>query len=1765
MPENAKIKQIQIDSTTYDIEPAAQTEGTAVTVVAGISGGGVNKTTKYLHSSTTTVAPNAHTHSVTVSGNTGAPGGTTPSTAVASGSHTHNVSLTSSGTTGTITYIESHTGASLGTPTSATAAPNAHTHSVTVSGTTGKNSGNAVSVINSITANSSSTTGDVAFISAHTNASLGTPTSATAAPNAHTHSVTVSGTTGKNSGSAVSVVNGISSTSTSSTGDILYINSHTNASLGTPTSATAAPNAHTHSITISGSTGANSGNAVSVLSGISSESTSATGDISYIASHTNASLGTPTSASAAPNAHTHSVTVSGNTGANSGDAVAAVTKIEGKSTSATGDVAYISGHTNASLGTPTSATAAPNSHTHSVTVSGNTGANSGTAITAITGYPNFSGGSATTSYLHATTGTAAPNAHTHSVTVSGNTSANSGDAVAAITSIAGNSSSATGDVPYIASHTNASLGTPTSATAAPNAHTHSVTVSGNTGANSGTNFNAITGYPNFSGGGATTKYLHATTDTAAPNAHTHSVTVSGNTGANSGDAVAAITSLAGNSSSATGDVPYIASHTNASLGTATSASAAPNAHTHSVTVSGTTGKNSGDAVAAVTSIAGNSTSATGDVPYLASHTNASLGTATSASVAPNAHTHSVTISGTTGKNSGNAVAAITALAAATTASTGDITYLSAHTNASLGTPTSASAAPNAHTHSVTVSGNTGGNSGNAVNAVTGYGSFSGGGATTSYLHATTDTAAPNAHTHSVTVSGNTGANSGNAITAVTGYGSFSGGSATTSYLHKTTDTAAPNSHTHSVTVSGNTGANSGNAVNAVTGYGSFGGGSGSLNVYATSTTTTVKTDGNTTRVPFLTAVASTGSVSGTGSGSAAPSGHTHYFYYSSDTGSPNDEGVDVVTGYPSFNGGSFYGTRSTPGSGLTARRTLTISHTGASLGAANIASVATDDHTHPYEVDGDSESEQDAAVSIISGVSYTAPTFTTNYLLHGHTAASLGNPTTAAAAPNSHTHSYGSSTTLTTSSNSGTGITVIKTLEGKSTSASGDIVYISAHTNASLGNPSTASVAPSGHTHSFSGTFTTSTNDGAGITVIKSLEGKSTSATGDVTFISAHTAASLGNPTTAAAAPHSHTHGFSGTFTTSTNNGTAVTAITGYPNFSGGGATTKYLHPSTTNAAPNEHTHGYGSSTPLETSGSNSTAITAITGYPNFSGGGSTTKYLHIGTTNAAPNEHTHSYGSSTALTTSGNSGTAITAITGYPNFSGGGSTTKYLHAGTTNAAPSGHTHSYGSSTPLTTGTNSGTGVTVIKSLAGNSSSATGDITFISAHTAASLGTATSASAAPGSHTHSFSGTFTTDTNNGTGITAITGYPSFSGGGSTTKYLHVGTTNAAPSGHTHSYGSSTALTTGTNSGTGVTVLTKVEGKSTSATGDVAYISSHTNASLGTATSASAAPSGHTHSYGSSTPLTTSGNSGSGITAITGYPNFSGGGATTSYLHTTTANAAPNGHTHSYGSSTALTTATNNGTAVTAITGYPSFSGGGSTTKYLHPSTTNAAPNGHTHSYGSATPVATGTNSGTGITAITGYPNFSGGGSGSAYLHASKTNAAPNEHTHDYGSSTPLTTGNNSGTGITAITGYPSFSGGSATTSYLHAGTTNAAPNEHTHSFGSSTALTTSTNSGSGVTAISGYPNFSGGSGTTKYLSASTAAPSATVNVASTTHVHSYGSSTPLTTASNSGTGVTVMNGVSSTTTAGTGDITYLENVTHTDAAVTGTVDVIKAE
>lgn len=354
----------------------------------------------------------------------------------------------------------------------------------------------------------------------------------------------------------------------------------------------------------------------------------------------------------------------------------------------------------------------------------------------------------------------------------------------------------------------------------------------------------------------------------------------------------------------------------------------------------------------------------------------------------------------------------------------------------------ANAAPSGHTHTVTVSGTTGTNSGSAVKAVTGYASFSGGSGSL-----TTNTTATNGITYVESISG------GSAVSKTTKYMKFSAGTTPKSG-------ATPN------TTSTNSGANSGTAVTALTGVKvtvqptigltantatatgrityveSISGGSGSL------TSDTTSTNG----IKYVEAQG-TFSAGTTPPKSASFSG-TAATITPTLTGSLSGTCLTLgITGASYTPAGSVSFTAGTaPSMGAAKTKYLHHAHTAASattkylsasasgtaVGANGTASVAPSGHTHTYDkttsitltagtapsMNFDTGTNTDTPyISAVSGGS--AVSATTKYLHHTHTGASLGTASTANAAPHTHTHDYGSSTALTSSTNSGTAVAAV--------------------------------------------------------------------------------------------------------------------------------------------------------------------------------------------------------------------------------------------------------------------------------------------------------------------------------------------------------------------------------------------------------------------------------------------------------------------------------------------------------------------------------------------------------------------------------------------------------------------------------------------------------------------------------------------------------------------------------------------------------------------
>lgn len=430
-----------------------------------------------------------------------------------------------------------------------------------------------------------------------------------------------------------------------------------------------------------------------------------------------------------------------------------------------------------------------------------------------------------------------------------------------------------------------------------------------------------------------------------------------------------------------------------------------------------------------------------------------------------------------------------------------------------------------------------------------------------------------------------------------------------------------------------------------------------------------------------------------------------------------------------------------------------------------------------------------------------------------------------------------------------------------------------------------------------------------------------------------YTAASASGSNTVSKSTHTHTVTANGSVDlgsndTSTNGVAYVAGITNTAASASG----------TAKAGSETHTHTYDKTTGIDLTANAESATGRITYVQSISGGSAS----GTGSGTAAPNQHTHTY-DTYSLSGSNASGT-----------------TKYMkfNAGTT--PPSGAT---ANTAPTASAANTDTAVAAVTGYAnfsGGSGSLTSNDTAASgieyiesaSFTAASLGTASTSDAAPNGHTHTsavtasraesgtgtaarrtltISGT-TSSANSGSAIAAVTGYPSFSGGSAThaTKYLHhshtaaslgsPSTSNVAPNGHKHNYDKVTSISLTAGTAPSMNFNTEVST-------DIPYIAAMTNGSLSLTTNATAGTSGK--------------NSGSGVSVISGV-SYTAPTATTKYL-----SAAPS------------TTSTNSG-APSATTQFVTGVQGGTTTpttKYFHPSFTGSSATTSDGSNATATAVS----------------------------------------------------------------------------------------------------------------------------------------------------------------------------------------------------------------
>ena len=575
---------------------------------------------------------------------------------------------------------------------------------------------------------------------------------------------------------------------------------------------------------------------------------------------------------------------------------------------------------------------------------------------------------------------------------------------------------------------------------------------------------------------------------------------------------------------------------------------------------------------------------------------------------------------------------------------------------------------------------------------------------------------------------------------------------------------------------------------------------------------------------------------------------------------------------------------------------------------------------------------------------------------------------------------------------------------------------------------------------------------------------------------------------TANAAPNAHTHTVTVNGTTGKNSGSAIKAATAI------GVS------SSSSAAPGGHTHSYDKTTGVALTANAATAEGRITYVQSISSTGASAS----GTAKVGSETHTHNYDKTTGVTLTPNTETAPGRVAYIAGISGSKPT-----LGGTKTFVTGVTTGSGTLTSDTVSTN---GIAYIAS---------------ASHTAASLGTPSTSSAAPGGHTHVYSKAtgvkLTANTASATG--RVTYVESISGSAPTLGGTKTFVTSiAGGSGSLEAYDAATNGTKKVSNGTRIPVITSLSKSGYTPAGSVTltngtapsmgaattkYLSaapSHTSTNTGSATVASYSAgvltisSSHTHTYDKATGITLTANASSAdgrIQYVQSQGTFSAGTtpkASASFTGTNSTAVVTDGTT--YYLEHRHTAASVSGTGTVTILG-GSYT---PTTKYLSASPTNTDTNSEA-------------NSGTNFSAVTGYPNFSGG-SGShdtKYLH----------HTHTSAYSSGTGTVSISGGEYTAVTKYLSaapsntstasaapsattsvvtgVTGGttSATTRYLSAApintatnsatnsgtnfnaatavsitsTGNAAPNEHTHSYGSTTALTTTANNGSAVAAV----------------------------------------------------------------------------------------------
>lgn len=564
----------------------------------------------------------------------------------------------------------------------------------------------------------------------------------------------------------------------------------------------------------------------------------------------------------------------------------------------------------------------------------------------------------------------------------------------------------------------------------------------------------------------------------------------------------------------------------------------------------------------------------------------------------------------------------------------------------------------------------------------------------------TSNAAPAGHTHAVVVKGTTTGNSGTAIAAATAIGVSASSS------------AAPGGHTHNydkttgVSLTANTSTDTGRIKyvedisstpaslgGTTTFVTSIAGGSGSLKSYNNSTGGTVQTSSG--RVPYVHAI-SAGSASGTDAGSAAPHNHTHSYtkntysltgsnsqhstkYMKVTTQAANTATVSLDQGSGSLTAGTnTAGIKFVEAQGaLEAGTTPVESATFAGTKTNDLVTSATTKYAHwttgtlpeltitpqtPHKITAWNPGLEPVASA---AVSHTSTTTSSNSGTSGELASYSAGVLTINKTVNSgaHTHSYDKANqSVSLTRGAPPSLTYSEVSIGSASGwSAGSLPSWSINTTSSGGTAVITAVAkgdyiPGGGINLKRGTPPSlkpaSTKYLLHSHVVPVLTGTTTFATNGLrSVVLSGTTTSTDGPAYVASMTNSNLSLNPGTENTTTgeNSGTAVSTIGGVA-YTAPTTTTYYLdHTHTGASVSNTGTvtvsGGTTTATPkyLSAAPVNTATPSAANSGTNFN---AATAVAITSTGNAAPTNHTHNYGSDTALTTGANSGTAIAAVT---------------------------------------------------------------------------------------------------------------------------------------------------------------------------------------------------------------------------------------------------------------------------------------------------------------------------------------------------------------------------------------------------------------------------------------------------------------------------------------------------------------------------------------